>query len=284
MMVYLMKEFYLEKMPQWYRDFTKYDVVLSDDIDGLVSTSVLKFSKNWDAKYFYDFENIYVSSDTYFKENKSAARVWADVAFVLQNEKSFDNHVSRKYSSDWKNELCINPNLLSDISTNNYYDKYCGSTALLVWSIYNLPLPETEEGKMLLLAIDTTFKGYYGNAQFRARNKFYLCDMFGLPELYEVEQRHTKQEFYDLIAKYNLSTKTRLVNGMLETDLDLKTISELLGIPVELPEHEFVIWRSFEKKKGNTQNLKSVKDIKNVVTLAWTGKTYAMYSITKARR
>lgn len=91
-----MKDIYLEKMPQWYRDFKKYDVVLSDDIDGLVSTSILKYAKNWDAKYFYDFQNIYVSEETYFKENKSATRVWADVAFVLQNEMTFDNHVSRK--------------------------------------------------------------------------------------------------------------------------------------------------------------------------------------------
>ena len=49
-----MKEEYLQKVPTWYRDFTKYDVVLSDDIDGLVSTSALKYAKNWNVEYFYN--------------------------------------------------------------------------------------------------------------------------------------------------------------------------------------------------------------------------------------
>lgn len=284
-MVNLMKELYRAKLPKWYESNNSYETVLSDDIDGLVSTSILKYVKNWDAKYFYDFQDIYVDDDTYSKENKSATRVWADVAFIGKDEMTFDNHISRKTSSDWKNNLCINPNLIADVSAENYYDKYCGSTALLIWSIYNLPLPESEEGKMLLLAIDTSFKGYYANTRFRARNKFYLCDMFGFPELYEVEQRHTQQEFYDIIAKYNLSTKTRLNARRLETDLDLDVISELLGIPVVLPQQEFKIWRSFEKADGTSHKLESVKDIAKVITLAFTGKNYICCSrMTKTRQ
>lgn len=278
-----MKERFLDRVPSWYRDFNKYDVVLSDDIDGLVSTSALKFSKNWDTKYFYDFQDLYIDNDIYFKENKSATRVWADVA-ILKNEMAFDNHVSRKNDSDWKNELCINPNLLANISNANYYSKYCGSTALLIWSMYDIPLPTTEEGKMLLLAIDTTFKGYYYNSQFKARNKFYLCDMFGFEELYEVEQRHTSKEFYDLIVRYNLSAKTKLVGGKLHTDIDLETISELLGIPIVLPSQDFNLWRSFNKSKGYQYDMKSVKDINHIITLAFTGQHFAMYStITKTR-
>ena len=50
-----MKEKYLQKVPTWYRDFKKYDVVLSDDIDGLVSTSALKYAKNWNVESFYNF-------------------------------------------------------------------------------------------------------------------------------------------------------------------------------------------------------------------------------------
>lgn len=275
-MVNLMKGKYLSEIPTWYRDFNKYDVVLSDDIDGLVSTSALKYAKNWDAKYFYDFKDLYVEDNTYFKDNKSATRVWADVAF-LRHEKCFDNHVSRKSSEDFKNELCINPNLIADISNTNYYSKYCGSTALLIWSIYNIPLPETEEGKMLLLAIDTAYKGYYCGSQFKARNKFYLCDMFGFEELYEVEKRHTEKDFKDIIKKYSLYTKTELVDGKVTTTLDLDTISKLLGIPITLPDFHFNMWRSLEKKKGTFTN-DSIRKIPRVVTLAFTGKNYVMCS------
>ena len=75
-----MREEYLSRVPEWYRSFEKFDVVLSDDLDGIVSTSALKFAKNWNVEYFYDFSKLYVTGKTYFKENKNATRVWADVA------------------------------------------------------------------------------------------------------------------------------------------------------------------------------------------------------------
>lgn len=273
-----MKEEYIQKVPTWYRDFTKYDVVLSDDIDGLVSTSALKFAKNWNVEYFYDFETLYVTGQTYFKEDKNAQRVWADVAITRQ-EKTFDNHISRKNLSDKLNKFCINPNVLSDVTNSNYYDKYCGSSALLIWSLYNIPLPQSELGKMLLLAIDTSYKGFYGKEQYKERNRFYLCEMFGFEELYEVQKRHTEQEFKDLFGKYNLATKTEIDDkGYLHTDLDLEFLSKELGIEISIPTEKcFVEWRKLEKHK--LKNFYgSVGDINRLITLAYTGKDFVMYS------
>lgn len=273
-----MKESYLQKVPTWYRDFTKYDVVLSDDIDGIVSTSALKFAKNWNVEYFYDFETLYVTGETYFKENKNATRVWADVAITRQ-EKTFDNHVSRKCLGDKLNNLCINPNVLSDVTNSNYYDKYCGSSALLIWSLYNIPLPQSELGKMLLLAIDTSYKGFYGKEQYKERNRFYLCEMFGFEELYEVQKRHTEQEFKDLFSKYNLATKTIIdEKGYLHTDLDMDLLSKELGIEISIPTDKcFVEWRNLKKHKLNNF-YGYVSEINRLITLAYTGKNFVMYS------
>lgn len=88
---------------------------------------------------------------------------------------TFDNNVNRVNLSDYTNPNAINSNILSDITNENYYDKYLDSIALLIWSIYNIPLPETELGKMILLAIDTTFKGFYGKDQYKRANKYFLC-------------------------------------------------------------------------------------------------------------
>lgn len=279
-----MKETFLEKVPAWYRDYKKYDVVLSDDIDGLVSTSALKFAKDWDVKYFYDFETLYIADGIYFKEDKSATRVWADVSIVIKNEKTFDNHINRVNLKDYSNPNAINPNIITGITNENYYDKYLGSSALVIWSLYDIPLPETEEGKMILLAIDTTFKGFYGKQQYKDRNKFYLCDLLGFQELYEVQKRHTSTEFYQLIGKYNLSVKTRLNGeGYLKTDLDLKFLSGMLGIPINISAKHMTVWRCLENKFSSFYGMKSIKDIPHLVTIAFTGQNKGAYSVMKSR-
>ena len=59
-----MREVFLEKVPEWYKSIENFDVVLSDDLDGIVSTSALKFAKNWNVEYFYDFSKLYVTGQT----------------------------------------------------------------------------------------------------------------------------------------------------------------------------------------------------------------------------
>ena len=272
---------YLSKVPEWYKSNEKFDLVLSDDIDSLTSVAVIQsIHPNWEVDYFYDFDNIYADNDVYFKENKSATRVWVDVA-IVKEEMAFDNHISRKDMEDYTNSLCINPNILANVTNYGYRRKYAGSTALLVWSLYNIPLPKTEEGKMLLLCIDSTFKGFY-DSRFKDRNRFFLCDVLGLEELYEVEKRHTISEFYQIISKYELSSKIRYNSETkrIETKLDVATIGEMLGIEIKLPTKEFNHWRSFKQCQGNMCGVKSVKDIsKGLVTLAFTFQNVAKYSI-----
>ena len=276
-----MKVEYLEKVPEWYRSFKKFDVVLSDDVDGLVSTSALKFAKNWNVEYFYDFSTLYASNNVYFKENKSATRVWADVSIIVQDAMTFDNHVNRMSLDDYTNPNAINPNILSNITNKNYYDKYLGSTALVIWDLYKIPLPETEEGKMLLLCIDTTFKGFYGKPQYQRANKHFLCDVLDMEELYEVLKRHTQKEFYQMIDKYGLNRKIWVdSNGQLKTNLDSDLLTQLLGIPVELPQIKMNKYASFENKYDGLFYKDSIKQ-KGVVTAALTGQNKLSYSVIK---
>lgn len=282
-MVNLMKEKYLSKVPEWYKSNEKFDLVLSDDLDSLATVTVVQsVHPNWNVEYFYDFDNIYVSPDVYFKENKSHTRVWCDVAFC-RNEMAFDNHISRKDIDDHVNPRCINPNILADVSNYGYTNKYAGSTALLVWSLYNIPLPKTEEGKMILLCIDSTFKGFY-SSKFKERNRFFLCDVLDLPELYEVEKRHDIKEFNQLMNKYGLSQKIRYNSEtkQIETKLDVAKISEMLGIELSLPTKSYDHWRSFEQRTVNMSGIPSIKKLdKYLMTLAFTYQNVAKYSVLK---
>ena len=276
-----MKKEYTERVPQWYNENDKkFDLILSDDIDGLLTTSLLHYViPNWEVNYFYDFNKLYAIDEIFAKENKSRTRVWCDVS-ILENEMSFDNHVARIDANDFYNPLAINPNIFTDVTNENYTSKYCGSTALVVWSLYNLPLPKTEEGKMILLAIDSTFRGYYSD-RFRPRNKFYLCDVLNMPELYEVQERHTKHDFLQVIAKHEISRKVIYdnENRRIVTELDMQEIGKLLDVELKLPEKKFRQCIAFEQGTCNLAEYDSVKEIHNrIATLAITHRNEAKYS------
>jgi hypothetical protein len=236
-----MIENYRKRCPDWYLDNEVYDLILSDDIDSLSACAVINKVKGWKIGYFYDFNGMGKTNTA--RENK----VGVDIALI--EGKTFDNHVVLMHNEDSYNQESINLNITEHVTRNNYTNKYCGSTLLLVWSLYNLPLPESEEGKMLLLAIDVTQKGYYGGGKFREMNKYYLCGVLGYPELYEVEQRHTAEEFGELYSKYNLNSKITHPKGILQTDIKLEEISKELGIDIELPTKTFYKVRDYKNSR-----------------------------------
>lgn len=298
-----MKKEYVEKLPSWYKNKGQYQTVLSDDIDGLVSTALLRRNCDWTIEYFYDFNALYVSDEYLNKIDKHATRVWADVSFVLKDrdEMTFDNHVNRVHKDDHINKLMINPNLINTdkksnyikyngVTNDNYQEKYGGSTALLIWSLYENELPKTELGKMVLLTIDAAFKGYYSDiTSHQLRNLFFIWKMFEFDELNTMKpkesyvlRRHSKEEFYKLIADYHLSRKTRINNeGYLETDLDLNWLSEILELDITLPKKHFNKLIEFNSYKRSVCGiLDSVLDV-DPVTFAYIGHDICKYSTIK---
>lgn len=234
---------YLKQIPNWYtNEVTQFDLILSDDIDSLTSCAVISQAKNWDIEYFYNFNGMGTT------KNGTNEMVGVDIA--LCNGKTFDNHVVMLHIDDEFNPESINPNILNKSRRSNYSTKYCGSTLLLVWSLFNRPLPKSEIGKMILLAIDSTYKGFYsGNSTFEKANKHYLCDMLGLDELYECQKRHKAIEFTDLIKKFNLNSKITSKKGILSTSLKLDEISEEIEIELQLPTDTFYKYSEYGNNK-----------------------------------
>ena len=271
---------YKEILPKWFEEQTNNELVLSNDLDSLVSCGILNKVKGWKIRYFYDFNNLYKSDK--IRENKDK-RVWVDVA-IMNGEKAFDNHVSHISVEELGKSQTINPNNVCWITNECYTDKYCGSTALLLWSLYDLPLPETEEGKMLLLTIDSTYYGYWNpkyKDKFRDRNRFFLCDVFGMEELYKVQERHTYEEFEDIKNKYGIKKSIVLENGKLRTELDFDVIGEALGIELNVVEDdEFILWTKYKMIDKKVYGVKRVSDIsKDIFSLAFTFANSVRYSV-----
>lgn len=275
----MIKVEYLEKIPAWWKERRYYDLVLSNDIDSFMACEVLKQVKGWEINYFYTFNAMgltdSVASDEY---------IGVDISFD-QDIKCFDNHVVLLHQSDSFNSQSINFNVADKISRANYFNKYCGSTLLMVWALYDLPLPESEEGKMILLAIDSTYKGYYSPfSRDNEANKYYLCEVMGFHELYEVLKRHKLKDFQELNKKYKLAEKIILEDGFLKTNIDLEGLRKVFDLPFLLPKKRFHLMQEFENKGvflGDDLSISKDEICQDIFSIALTKKNYMNYSVRK---
>ena len=294
-----MKTYFRDKLKQgneWIDGTGNYGLILTDDIDSLLSCAILKHVKGWNIEQGYimngnkrDGEPKPATYVDYYGETVNAAKheqIGVDLALV--NGKCFDNHVSIFSAQDHINAQSVNLNRTENVTRENYWQKYNLSTVLLLWSLYDLPKEGlSDELMMLLIAIDASFAGFYSQGRFGDIHKHYLVDILDLPEFYECEKRHKRDEFIDIIKKYRISGangKIKFGFGHLKTGIDLAAINETLaevGLTVELPADEF-------KKKGfyvdnateiGSDNAQSIYEFcKNPFCYALTRKGYLNYS------
>ena len=226
------------KFPNWVYGDEDYTLCLSDDIDSLVACTAINVVKNWEVGHFYDFHNMY-STDS--KDTRKAVGV--DIA--IQNGRTFDNHTVRLSKYSKVNPMSANPNVVYDISRENYNKKYALSTALLIWSLYDLDLPSTDDGKMMLMSIDSSFKGFYSG--FKSVQTAWLEKM-GLEEMIYLQERHRVEDFVEVKRRFKSSEKIYIDdNGILQSDMQLAGISDLLEMEIVLPDVEFDLRKQFDR-------------------------------------
>ena len=276
-----------EKLPQWFMEETPKELILSNDIDSLLSVRLLEQVRpNWKLKYFYDFESgIYRIENT---DKKSNDIVGVDIA-LEKSFKTFDNHVTSD-NCNGINPYSINFNNVYGISSQNYFRKYCGSTALLIYSLFDIPLPTSEIGKALLLTIDSTYYSYYNSI---ARNRpdwleihqHWLCDILGFPELYEIEQSHSMEDFRQLC--YINDAKIQIFDDLLDGHyqiiypLDNKfRVEKALDVCLEVPSESFSLVKKVRAKSCYLNGLhkSDLKDKYRILSFAMTGKKHCNFS------
>ncbi|BDH63310.1 hypothetical protein MTP04_34400 [Lysinibacillus sp. PLM2] len=268
----LMRKDVKEKFPSWIEEGKEYQLCMSDDIDSWLSCCVLESVTGHEVNYFYSFDEFYVMDSEGQKE-----AIGVDIA--LMKGKCWDNHVTMLSRRDSVNEQSANLNAVFKISRDNYTEKWAGSTLLLVWSYYDLPLPESEEGKMLLLTIDSTYKGHY-MSKFKETQNAYLR-MLDMEELIEVQEQHSQRDFQKISTKYRIKEKIKVNDGNLETELMLEEIGEILGFDLSLPQWKFKLMKKFENvvidlNKKRMRYKLGIKD--DVFSLALTSQLKLKYS------
>lgn len=270
-----MNEQIKSKFPAWTYDNVhgKYDLCLSNDLDSLLSCLYLKHLKGYDINYFYDFTALYKANNT--------GKPLIGVDMALERGKVWDNHITKLSRSDKINPDSANVNVVTGISRDNYYTKFCGSTLLQIMSYYNIPLPKSREGKIILLAIDSTFLGYYHN-DFRAINRNWLEQLELFELLHMLESGIHKSEFYRVKQQYNLDAPIKVnENGILETEIDLAAMQGFFDFPLSLSAEKFIQTHTFNKTSGYQMDRNkefSKHNINGLYSIALTHKNKFKYT------
>lgn len=277
-----------ERIPNWYNDKSKKDLILSNDIDSLLSVKLLeKINPEWKLKYFYDFD-----SGLYYmgKAGKSNNAVGVDIALDFYNLKTFDNHVTSDNGKNI-NPNAVNLNNICGIGSDNYFKKYCGSTALLIYSLFDITLPKTDMGKALLLAIDSTYISYYNpirkkRPEWLEIHKHWLCDVLELPELYELEQKHSEDDFekFSFINDAKIQLFDDWGDGEYSMYFPLQykdEIEKALEISLDIPTEEFKLLKEVRAKSAflDGKHKSDIMKRYNVMSFAMTGKKHCNFSV-----
>lgn len=255
------------KFPAWCDSNEYYDLCLTDDSDSFISCKMLEQVKGWQINYFYDFNKIYR-----IKNSKYDA-VGVDMA--ITKGRCWDNHITT-FSTKEYNPDCANINQVCKVTANNYHDKYAASTLLEIMGYYGVPLPASEEGKMVLLGIDISYKGHY-NKKFRQTQRDYL-KLLGLDqELLPIIENHKIQDFHQIVNDYGLNRKIYLnEENQLETKINLPAIGRFFDMDLSLPNEKFEDMRTFKPDKADVYNPKDMPE--NLFSAAFIYRNTLKYS------
>lgn len=261
-----MQKKFKNQLPNWYKDLNNAKLMLSNDIDSLSSCYVLSKLFNCEIKAFYDFKALYLTNIEDKKEY-----IGVDIDATNQKARVFGNHVTY-----FKNDNAISLN--RDITRNNYTKKFAGSTLITIMSLYDIDISQfTTEQLEVLISIDTAFKQYFFDANLF--KKWYI-DILEYPEFVDIVQRHDKEYFYKIIRKYKLHELIHIDDeGYLYTNIDLKELSKLFNINLELPKVKFYKVKSFTNI-GIDLNKNNIEKFKNrVFSNALTNKNFVKLSV-----
>ncbi|MFP3356753.1 hypothetical protein R0K17_05270 [Planococcus sp. SIMBA_143] len=252
-----MKKEIKDLLPNWVNEKQDRTLTLTNDLDSLISCSLLKHLFGYEINHFYTFSR-------FATLNQSDTRKSIGVDMALTRGYCYDNHLNMLTSASYKNPDSANINTALNLSRENYSHKFSMSTLIFLWSLYDVPMTITEDGKKILLAIDSGFKGWYPEPYRHILEN--TLDMLEMTELIEVMERTPIGDMYDFISKHELDSSIRLRqsgkhDGKLIIDpsgrninpflygLDLEWLSEQLGFPIELPTEKFTTVQKLSNKE-----------------------------------
>jgi hypothetical protein len=262
-----------ERFPEWCNDYTQgqYTTILQGDLDSLMGCAIEREVKGNEINYFYEFDNLYVA-------DKTDKRKAIGIDLALARGKSYCNHVVKINHNDEVNPQTANINVINNIHSGNYTQKYAMSTALMMWSYYGLPLPKSKEGKMILLAIDSGYLGHYSDFFKRTHNSY--LEQLGFSELIDLLNESSQEHFKKVHNIYKTKSEIYLnKDGYLYTNLALAEMQGFFDVDLTLPTQQFTLRNQFKSHRASTYNITSKSQIDNLISFALTRKNEMKYTV-----
>lgn len=260
-----MKQEIKDKFPLWCQDGdTKYNLILSDDIDSLMCYTFQNWYFNRQVKFFFDAnaqgftQKLYKATEVESVGNDNV--IGLDIA--LEGDiKTWDNHIVKIKRADITNSNSANLNLALDVCQINYTDKACVSTFITMLSYYDIDISTwSKEQLAVLCAIDGLYYPFREGSNFVAtgRKNLRLLE-------YEFLEDFIKENMDLILAlkdELKLDAKIKVgADGKLTTAIDLDSLSEIfedIFWYISLPNCEFTEKSTLEKKY--VQNVNYSKD------------------------
>lgn len=194
--------------------------------------------------------------------------------------KCFGNHITLLSGSDEHNVNSMNLNNTLSLHRFDYTYKYNLSTALLIYSLYGIPLPESKKGKAVLCLIDSIVAAFYHDNEDFKQTAIGWLDLLRLSPLVDFMDAHINVDFEQYRNNLKSHGKIKVKDGFLHTEIKLNQISEALGFDVSLPTENFLLFRTFDQKVLEGKDIPRTKnDIGNVSTNALINFNKLLYSV-----
>lgn len=250
-----------EQFPSWTKDIEKNPLILSDDIDSLMSYIFLRDRFNCKVRYYYDVNGENWTHKLYkqkgydygFDTKKAIA-----VDLALEGYRCWDNHVIKVRDTDNTNKLSANLNVIDNIYLDNYTDKWCVSTYITILSYYNIDISKwNREQLAILCSIDGVYKPFIGTKRFKPIAAKHLKDL-GYEFLIEFIENNI--EYIEQIKKeLNLDGKIKVKDGKLTTDIKLDKLSDIFNTDISLPNYTFQLRSTLTKRRTDVKSKENVK-------------------------
>ena len=145
------------KQFKWLQDSSRY-FVISANYDGLICASFLSHFLKWKLAGYYNMEKIWISEEG-IKNKKSL--IWVDLDILPTAGRTLGGHIVKLKDSLPKgyNNSC-NPNILLNLSNNDFKSKYPLSTLTFLMWLFNASIPKTLYGQFLILHSDAIWLKY----------------------------------------------------------------------------------------------------------------------------
>ena len=133
----------------------KRPFIISTDYDGLICASFLSHYLQWNLVGYYDYNSIWLSKEA--KKNKKDI-IWVDLNILPKQGKAVGGHIVSVDGFIPKGfETSCNPNILNQLTSNDFNAKFPFSTLIFLLWLYGIDIPKSTISKLLVLNSDASW-------------------------------------------------------------------------------------------------------------------------------